>query len=401
MAETESNAPTTRSPLTTTSDDVDGVEAAGHFRIYLGAAAGVGKTYAMLNEGHRRKKRGTDVAIGFIECHGRPNTEQLIGDLDVVPVQRIDYRGSVFEEMDLHAVLERHPTVALVDELAHTNVPGSSSNEKRWQDVMALLNAGIDVISAVNIQHLESIADAVEQITGVPIRERVPDWVLRKADQIELVDSSPEQLRRRMIHGNIYPPEKVPKALTNFFREDNLMALRELALRFLADETEEELLAHLEARQTNALWDTSERILVGITAAPGTDAIVRRASRMAARIKAELHVLHIISGDGANRSHDAQLDLLRQLTTDVGAHWYEIRADDPAQALFDFARAHQITQIVVGSSGRSRWQELKSGGSIVRKISQLAAPAGIDVHIIARRDPKSSATETIGHSEEP
>ena len=375
------------------SDYGDGVEPAGHFRIYLGAAAGVGKTYAMLNEGHRRKQRGTDVVIGFVECHRRPLTEELIADLEVVPQRIVEYRGTVFEEMDLDAVLERHPKVALVDELAHTNVPGSSHNEKRWQDVMELLNAGIDVITAVNIQHLESIADAVEQITGVPIRERVPDWVLRKADQIELVDSSPEQLRRRMLHGNIYPPEKVPKALTNFFREDNLMALRELALRFLADETEEELLEHLKSRQTGVLWETSERILVGVTAAPGTDTIVRRASRMASRIKGELHVLHVISGESAKRSNDAQLALLHQLTNDVGAHWNEVRADDPAHALFEFARTHQITQIVVGSSGRSRWQELRSGGSIVRKISQLAAPAGIDVHIIARRDAGSAATE--------
>jgi two-component system sensor histidine kinase KdpD len=400
MVDSPSDSPATNGPPTVSSDEADGVEAAGHFRIYLGAAAGVGKTYAMLNEGHRRKQRGTDVVIGFIECHGRPNTEQLIAGLEEIPRRQVEYRGTIFSEMDLQAVLDRHPKVAIVDELAHTNVPGSSHNEKRWQDVMEILGAGIDVISAVNIQHLESIADAVEQITGVAIRERVPDWVLRKADQIELVDSSPEQLRRRMLHGNIYPLEKVPKALSNFFREDNLMALRELALRFLADETEEELLAHLKARQTNVLWDTGERILVGITAAPGTDTIVRRASRMAARIKAELHVLHIVSGDGANRSHDTQLDLLRQLTTDVGASWNEIRADDPAQALFDFARSHQITQIVVGSSGRSRWQELKSGGSIVRKISQLAAPAGIDVHIIARRDPKSVSTETVEVPEE-
>jgi two-component system sensor histidine kinase KdpD len=217
--------------------------------------------------------------------------------------------------------------------------------------------------------------------------------VLRKADQIELVDSSPEQLRRRMLHGNIYPPEKVPKALTNFFREDNLMALRELALRFLADETEEELLEHLKSRQTSVLWETSERILVGVTAAPGTDTIVRRASRMASRIKAELHVLHIISGEDAKRSNDEQLAILKQLATDVGAHWNEVHADDPAQALFDFAHTHQITQIVVGSSGRSRWQEMRSGGSIVRKISQLAAPAGIDVHIIARRDASSVAVD--------
>jgi two-component system sensor histidine kinase KdpD len=396
MTQSPSNVDPAGAPVAPPADQADEVEPAGHFRIYLGAAAGVGKTYAMLNEGHRRKQRGTDVVIGLVECHQRPLTEELIADLEMIPLRRVDYRGTVFEEMDLNAVLQRHPQVALVDELAHTNVPGSSRNEKRWQDIMELLAAGIDVITAVNIQHLESIADAVEQITGVPIRERVPDWVLRQADQIELVDSSPEQLRRRMLHGNIYPPEKVPKALTNFFREDNLMALRELALRFLADETEEELLEHLARRQTNVLWDTSERILVGVTAAPGTDAIVRRASRMAARIKADLHVLHIISGEGEKKSNDAQLAILQQLTTDVGAHWHEVRAEDAAQALFDFAHTHQITQIVVGSSARSRWQEFKSGGSIVRKISQLAAPAGIDVHIIARRHQTSTPESDDG-----
>jgi two-component system sensor histidine kinase KdpD len=393
MADAGSNFEPVRMPAESPSDTDDSVEPAGHFRLYLGAAAGVGKTFAMLNEGHRRQQRGTDVVVGFVECHRRVHTEEQISDLEIVPRKTIEYRGTVFEEMDLDAVLARHPKVALVDELAHSNVPGSGRNEKRWQDVMELLDAGIDVITTVNIQHLESIADAVEQITGVAVRERVPDWVLRKADQIELVDSSPEQLRRRMLHGNIYPPEKVPKALTNFFREDNLMALRELALRFLADETEEELLEHLKSRQTGVLWETSERILVGVTSAPGTDTIVRRASRMAARIKGELHVLHIVSTENANRSNEQQLALLQQLTTDVGAHWNQVQADDPAEALFEFAHAHQITQIVVGSSGRSRWQELKSGGSIVRKITQLAAPAGIDVHIIARRDPKSAALE--------
>jgi two-component system sensor histidine kinase KdpD len=365
-------------------DSPDVVEAAGHFRIYLGAAAGVGKTYAMLNEGHRRLQRGTDVVIGFVECHGRPLTEERCGGLDAVPRRVIEYRGTRFEEMDLDGVLARHPKVALVDELAHTNVPGSR-HAKRWEDVMAILEAGIDVITTVNIQHLESIADAVERMTGAQVRERVPDWVVRKADQIELVDSSPEALRRRMLHGNIYPKAKVPQALTHFFRTDNLIALRELALRFLADETEEDLLEHLRRHQTQVLWETSERILVAVTAAPGTDAIVRRASRMAARIKAELHVLHVVGGDGHHKAHDEQLAVLRQLSVDVGAHWNEIQADDAAQALIDFARQNQITQIVVGSSARSRWDELKSGGSIVRKISRLAAEAGIDVHIIARR----------------
>jgi two-component system, OmpR family, sensor histidine kinase KdpD len=376
-------------------DATDVVEAAGHFRIYLGAAAGVGKTYAMLNEGHRRKQRGTDVVIGLVESHGRPLTQELCDGLEIVPRSVIEYRGTCFEEMDLDAVLARHPRVALVDELAHTNVTGSR-HTKRWEDVLEILDTGIDVITTVNIQHLESIADAVEHMTGAQVRERVPDWVVRKADQIELVDSSPEALRRRMLHGNIYPKAKVPQALTHFFRTDNLIALRELALRFLADETEEELLEHLKRHHTAVLWETSERILVAVTAAPGTDAIVRRAARMAARIKADLHVLHVVAGDGARRSHEKQLAVLRQLATDVGADWNEIQADNPAQAVIEFARDHQITQIVVGSSSRSRWQEVKGGGSIVRKISRLAGAAGIDMHIIARRD---AAHEPAEHSE--
>jgi hypothetical protein len=308
-------------------------------------------------------------SLGSWSAHRRPHTEELIAGSRGIPRRIVEYRGTLFEEMDLEALLRRHPKVALVDELAHTNVPGSSHNPKRWQDVMELLSAGIDVITTVNIQHLESIADAVEQITGVPIKERVPDWVLRKADQIELVDSSPEQLRRRMLHGNIYPPEKVPQALTHFFREDNLMALRELALRFLADETEEELLEHLKAHQTGVLWETSERILVGVTAAPGTDAIVRRASRMASRIKAELHVLHIISGEGSKRGDDE-------------TSWRSTAVDHRCRRPLERSpsRRSRASTLRVrshpsdhpdrrGLKCRSRWQELKSGGSIVRKIS--------------------------------
>ncbi len=362
------------------------VGATGRFRVYLGAAPGVGKTYAMLGEGSRRGQRGADVAIGFVECHGRRTVEDLIDDLEVIPRKVVDYRGSQFEEMDLDAVLERHPRVVLVDELAHTNVPGSGRHDKRWQDVVELLDAGIDVITTLNIQHLESIADAVERIIEVPVRERVPDRVVRMADQIELVDSSPEQLRRRMMHGNIYPPDKVADALAHYFRPDHLTALRELALRFLADETEEELLAYLRSQQKGVVWETHERILVGVTTAPGTDAIVRRAARMANRIKADLEAVHVLSARTAGRQDDHQLSALRQAVADVGAEWNEVRGDDPAHAIVEFARVHHITQIVVGSSARSRWQELMGGGSIVRKISRLAAPAAIDVHIIARRD---------------
>jgi two-component system sensor histidine kinase KdpD len=259
------------------------VEPAGRFRIYLGAVAGVGKTSAMLDEGWRRLQRGTDVVIGFVETHGRAYPASLIRDLEIVPRKVVTHRGATFEEMDLDAILAREPAVVLVDELAHTNVPGSGRHEKRWQDVLDLLDAGISVLTNVNIQHLESLADAVEQMTGTKVRERVPDWVVRRADQIELIDSSPEQLRRRMLHGHIYPSEKVPDALTNFFRIENLIALRELALRFVADETEEEMLAYLRTHGVSEVWETTERFMAGVTGAESAQQVIRRAARMAAR----------------------------------------------------------------------------------------------------------------------
>src|SRR6202167_249434 len=264
------------------------VEPAGHFRIYLGAAPGVGKTYAMLSEGHRRLGRGADVVAAFVESYGRPLTEALVDGLEVMPRKTVDYRGTRQEEMDLDAVLRRRPGVALIDELAHTNVPGSGKNGKRWQDIQDILSAGIDVVTTVNIQHLESIADEVERMTETRVRERVPDSFVREANQIELIDSSPEQLRRRMLHGNIYPKAKVPNALTHFFRTDNLIALRELALRFVADESDEELLEHLRRHHPaspQVLWETTERIMAAVTSAPGTDVQLRRAARIALRVK--------------------------------------------------------------------------------------------------------------------
>jgi two-component system sensor histidine kinase KdpD len=368
------------------TDATDVVESAGRFRIYLGAAAGVGKTYAMLNEGQRRRGRGADVVVGLVECHGRRLTEQLIDGLEVIPCKTVEYRGTRLEEMDLDAVLRRRPQIALIDELAHTNVPGSGRHEKRWQDVLEILGAGIDVITTVNIQHLESIADEVEHMTGVKVRERVPDWVVRKADQIELVDSSPEQLRRRMLHGNIYPKERVPQALTHFFRTDNLIALRELALRFLADETDEELLEHLRRHESQVVWETTERILVAVTAARGTDVLMRRAARISSRVKGDLDVLHVISGDTSLPGDRQAIEALRELAADLGARWHEIQDDDPARAIASFARQHQITQIVIGASRRSRWQQLTSGGSNVLRVIREAGAFGIDVHVIARRE---------------
>lgn len=382
MAAISASAPDTADATGMTSN----VETAGHFRIYLGVAAGAGKTLAMLDEGHRRRQRGADVVIGFVECHGRPVTEARMAGLETVPRQVVEYRGTRFEEMDLDGVLARRPEVALVDELAHTNLPGSGRHDKRWQDVLELLDAGISVITTVNIQHLESIADAVERITQARVRERVPDWVVRRADQIELVDSSPEQLRRRMLHGNIYPAEQVPQALAHFFRAGNLAVLRDLALRFLADETGEGLLEYLARYQSGSAWGTTERIVASVTTAPGTEAIVRRASQLAARTKAELHIVHITSDAATRRSRDDRLAGLRQVVVDAGASWHELDADDPAAALIEFARGHQITQIVISPSQCGRWAELIGGGSTVKRVSRLAVRAGIDVHILARRE---------------
>jgi two-component system, OmpR family, sensor histidine kinase KdpD len=362
----------------------DEVEPAGPFRIYLGSAAGVGKSVAMLDEGWRRARRGRDVVVGFVETHGRRHTAEQIRDLEVVPRKKIAYRGSEFEEMDLEGVLARHPEVVLIDELAHTNVPGSGQHAKRWQDVLQILESGSSVVTTVNIQHLESLADAVERITGVRVAERVPDWVVRKADQIELIDSSAEQLRRRMVHGNIYPPEKVPAALSGFFRVENLVALRELALRFVADETEEELLHYLATQHGQEAWDTNERIMVAVSGAPGIDSVVRRAARITARVKGDLLAVHV--ADDCTPAEG--LTEVRQLVDDVGGEWHELVGDDPAATVVDFARKHFVTQIVIGATRRSRWEEVTKG-SVVRKILREAAASGVDVHVIARRRPAS------------
>ena len=238
----------------------------GRLRVYLGAAPGVGKTYAMLDEGRRRSGRGTDVVVGLVETHGRARTAAAIGDLEVVPRRRVSYRGLQTEEMDLDAVLVRRPTVALVDELAHTNVPGGR-NPKRWQDVQELLDAGIDVITTVNIQHLESLNDVVEGITGIRQRETVPDAVVRAADAVELVDMSPPALRRRLAHGNVYPADRVDTALAHYFREGNLAALRELALLWLADRVDEGLERYRGSHGIEATWATRERVLAGVSGA--------------------------------------------------------------------------------------------------------------------------------------
>jgi len=362
----------------------EGVRPTGRFRVYLGAAAGVGKTCAMLDEGWRRFQRGADVVVGFVETHKRTYTMEQIRDLPVVQRKQVQYRNSGWEEMDVDAIIARRPEVALIDELAHTNVPGSGRHGKRWEDVLEILDAGIAVISTVNIQHIESLADAVERITGVGVRERVPDWVVRRADQLELIDSSADQLRRRMLHGNIYPDNKVPSALSGFFRTENLVALRELSLRFVADETEEELLEYLRSHgAAGELWETTERIMVAVTGAPGNASVIRRAARIASRIKADLIAVHVISGDAeATQASTAELE---ELVKAVGGRWQTLEGDDVAKTIFAAAVDQQITQIVVGTSRLTRWQSM-TRGSVIQQILRMASENDIDLHVIARRD---------------
>ena len=258
----------------------------GRLRVYLGAAPGVGKTYAMLNEGHRRSERGTDVVIGLVETHGRAKTEEAIDGLEVVPRRSVTYRGLVATELDVAAVLARKPDVALVDELAHTNVTDPSepgAHTKRWQDVQTLLDAGIDVITTVNVQHLDSLNDVVESITGVRQSETVPDAVVRAAEAVELVDMSPQSLRRRMAHGNIYAADKVDTALSRYFREGNLAALRELALLWLADRVDEGMERYRDAHGIQATWATRERVDVALSGAPESPVLMRRSARIASR----------------------------------------------------------------------------------------------------------------------
>jgi two-component system sensor histidine kinase KdpD len=355
----------------------------GRLRIYLGAAPGVGKTYAMLAEGWRRKSRGTDVVIGYVETHGRTRTDEQIRDLETVPRKQLVYRGQTMEEMDIDAILDRHPAVALIDELAHSNIPGSR-NEKRWQDIEVLLAAGIDVISTVNIQHLASLNDVVERITGVAQRETVPESVVRAADQIELVDMSPEALRRRMAHGNIFTPDKVDAALAHYFRVGNLGALRELALLWVANRVDEELASYRERHGITEPWETKERVVVALTGAPGGEHLLRRASRMAARVNGELIGVHVRASDGVARPSTDGLDTQRRLLEELGGRYAEVTGLDVAQALVHFARAENATQLLLGASAQSRWKELVHG-SVINRVIRDVGP--IDVHVISPFNP--------------
>ncbi len=353
----------------------------GKLRVYLGSAPGVGKTYAMLDEGARRAQRGTDVVVAYVETHGRAHTAAKLAGLTVMPRRTVGHRGATFTEMDLPAVLARAPEVALVDEMAHTNVPGVE-HRKRWQDIELLLEAGIDVISTVNIQHLESLNDVVEAITGVPQRETVPDSVVRSAEQVELVDMTPEALRRRMAHGNIYAPDKVDAALGNYFRPGNLTALRELALLWLADSVDDGLQRYREAHGIASTWETRERVVVALTGGPEGEALLRRAARIAARATGgDLLAVHIVRGDGLAGSSIAALDQQRLLVESLGGSFHSVIGDDVPAALLEFARAKNATQIVIGASRRKPLVAALTGPGTGATITRVSG--SIDVHVVS------------------
>jgi two-component system sensor histidine kinase KdpD len=351
----------------------------------------------MLNEGHRRESRGTDVVVGYVETHGRPQTQAQLGDLEVIPRKKVTYRGVTLEEMDTEAVIARHPKVALIDELAHTNVPGSK-NVKRYQDVEEILDAGINVVTTLNIQHLESLNDLVASITGVRVRETLPDTILDQADEVELIDISPYALRQRMKHGNIYPPERIDAALNNFFREGNLTALREIALRRTAEKTEAQLQEYMTEHGITEMRPVGERVLVGFDYRPHTREVIRDAWRLAHGLHAELIAVNIKpEGYLAFRSKLARLLKYRSeakqhretvqrrleenalLAEDLGAEVIRTSSRDIAKKLVEIAHERQVTQLVLGQPARSHWEELLRG-SIINRLLRMSTD--IDIHLV-------------------
>ncbi|HEV3221032.1 MAG TPA: universal stress protein [Candidatus Acidoferrales bacterium] len=352
----------------------------GSLKLFLGYAPGVGKTYTMLSEAIRRGSRGEDVIIGIVETHGRKGIAELAAQLEVVPRTKIEYKGTVFEEMDTDAILTRKPQVAVVDELAHTNIPGSK-HRKRYEDVIEITAAGIDVLSTVNIQHLESIAPTVAAITGIKVRETVPDWIVQMADEAVMVDLTPEALQNRMLRGDIYVTEKVDQALKNFFRRGNLIALRELALRQIAEKVDKSLESYMEQKDIQENWAVRERIAVCISAHPRSQYLIARTARMARRIDAELFAVYVDSGLDSSAGDQKTLDANLQFAESLGAEVARLKGNNIANTIAEFVRDKHITQVIFGRSAVDGWRKFLYMHAINRFLSQ--APA-VDVHIITQ-----------------
>jgi two-component system sensor histidine kinase KdpD len=352
----------------------------GVLKVFLGYAPGVGKTYAMLSEAIRRHSRGEDVVTGIVETHGRKGIAELAAKIEIVPRRTIDYKGTPFEEMDIDAVLRRRPQVALVDELAHTNIPGSR-HRKRYEDVLELLDTKIDVLSTVNIQHIESIAPTVRAITGVVVRETVPDWVLRIAEETVMVDLTPEALQNRMKRGDVYDKEKVEQALTNFFRRGNLIALRELALRQVAEQVDRSLSSYLDEKDIQENWAVRERIAVCISSNPRAQYLLARAARMARRMDAELYALHVDVEQDKDSNDEKALAANLKFAESLGATAVRLKGRSVADAAARFVREKHVTQMIFGRSAGEGWRKLLYLNAINRFLRD--APA-VDVHIVTQ-----------------
>ncbi|MGA3294544.1 MAG: universal stress protein [Candidatus Acidiferrales bacterium] len=353
----------------------------GSLKLFLGYAPGVGKTYGMLSEAIRRHSRGEDVAVGVVETHGRKGIAELVPQLEIIPRKKMDYKGTVFEEMDVDAIIQRNPAVVLVDELAHTNIPGSK-HRKRYEDVLEILEAKIDVLSTVNIQHIESIAPTVNAITGVIVRETVPDWVLQVADETVMVDLTPEALQNRMKRGDVYHKEKVDQALTNFFRRGNLIALRELALRQVAEQVDRSLSSYMDEKEIQGTWAVRERIAVCISSNPRAQYLLARAARMARRMDAELFAVHVDTGkNGTDTRDEKALAANLQFAESLGAKTVRLKGENVADAAARFTREKHITQMIFGRSAVEGFQKFLYMNAISRFLRD--APA-VDVHIVTQ-----------------
>jgi two-component system sensor histidine kinase KdpD len=352
----------------------------GIFKLFLGYAPGVGKTYSMLSEAIRRKGRGEDVVIGIVETHGRKGIQELAGQLECVPRKKIDYKGTPFEEMDIDAILARRPTVVLVDELAHTNIPGSR-HRKRYEDVQELLAAKIDVVSTLNIQHIESIAPTVRAITGITVRETVPDWVPLSASETVMVDLTPEALVNRMRRGDVYGIEKVEQSLKNFFRRGNLIALRELALRQVAEQVDRSLESYMDAKQIRENWIVRERIAVCVSANPSGQYLIARAARMARRLDAELYVVHVMR-ELATREEDPKiLEANLRFAENLGALVVRLKGRSVADAISEFVRSKHITQVIFGRALVRDWKKFLYLSVVHRFLRESPA---VDIHIVTQ-----------------
>jgi two-component system, OmpR family, sensor histidine kinase KdpD len=355
-------------------------KARGIFKLFLGYAPGVGKTYSMLSEAVRRKGRGEDVIIGVVETHGRKSIGELAAQLETVPRKKIEYKGTIFEEMDVDAILARGPEVVLVDELAHTNIPGSK-HRKRYEDVQELLAAKIDVISTLNIQHIESIAPTVRSITGIIVRETVPDWVPLTATETVMVDLTPEALLNRMRRGDVYSAEKVERSLKNFFRRGNLIALRELALRQVAEQVDRSLESYMEAQDIRKNWGVRERLAVCVSGNPAGQYLIARAARMARRMDAELYVIHVDREFGPKEPNQGPLAANLRFAENLGAQVVRLKGRSVADAVAEFVRTKHITQVIFGRAAVHDWRKYLYLSAVHRFLRESPA---VDVHIVTQ-----------------